>query len=152
VLVLVMVFTLPSQACGSSEDDGHADDHSMAVDPCDDPRVDDFRVGTTIEGDSLRMTILDASPAFPIRDDNAWTVMLTDRAGISLENVELTVEPWMPDHGHGARIDVEVTERGDGELHLEPLRLHMAGVWEVSFHVTREAEPLETLVLTVCVD
>lgn len=132
-------------------DDGHADEHTV-VDPCDDPRVDDFMIGMTKEGDAVHVSILDASPSVPIRDDNAWTIGLTDPAGAPLENYEVRVQPWMPDHRHGVTVGFDTTDRGDGEVHIEPLHLHMAGLWEIRFHVTPEGEPEETVVITVCVD
>lgn len=136
----------------SNDDHGHGDHHDGA-DPCDDPRIDEFMVGTSVDGERVRVTIVDATPAEPFRGDNAWTVMLTDLSDAPLKDASLEVQPWMPDHGHGTSVGADVTERGEGELHVDPINLWMAGLWEVRFLVTLGDEPTpETVVLTVCVD
>jgi hypothetical protein len=149
----VSAIALILAGCDRDDDDQmHGDEHdSGAQDPCDDPRVDDFMLGTTVEGDAVRVTIMDAAPSEPFRGDNAWTVMFTDLAGAPLENYAVVLQPWMPDHGHGVAVPFETTDRGAGEVHFEPLHLHMAGLWEMRFEVTPEDEPSETVVLTICV-
>jgi hypothetical protein len=151
---VVSAIALVLAGCDRDDDDQmHGDEHdSGAQDPCDDPRIDDFAIGTTVEGDAIRIAILDATPSAPFRGDNAWTVSLTDRAGAALEHVAVEVQPWMPDHGHGTSVGAEVTQRDDGELHIEPINLWMAGLWEVRFLVTLEDDVVDTAVLTVCVD
>jgi hypothetical protein len=172
-IVSLLVLSLPSCDDGDDDvgdghghatgDDGHehgddasggnGDGHEHGgEDPCDDPRIDEFRVGMTAEGEAMRVTLLDATPSEPFRGDNAWTVSLTDLSGAPLEDYAVDVQPWMPDHGHGTSVGAEVVDRGDGELFVDPVNLWMAGLWEVRFLVTLEDATSDMAVLTVCVD
>jgi hypothetical protein len=151
IVSMAFAVSLLGTACDPAEDDGHGDDHPTTVDPCDDPRVDDFRVGATKAGDAVQIEIIDATPAEPVRGDNAWTVLFTDMSGMPLEDFAVDVVPWMPDHGHGTQEAPQITQRGAGEVQVDSMHLHMAGLWDVRFNVTPEGGASETVVLTVCV-
>lgn len=121
-------------------------------------RNDEYAVGLAKTGESLTVTFVDASPAPPDRGENTWTVMVTDAGGQAVTEAELEVVPWMPDHGHGSSVVVEVTPTGTpGEFQLKPIDLFMAGLWEVRLNFTMPgggaAETIEEqVVFAFCVE
>jgi len=56
-----------------------------------------------------------------------------------LEQVALSVDAAMPEHGHGMNRVPVVTASGDGGFAVEGLLLHMPGRWELYFDVTQGA-------------
>jgi hypothetical protein len=149
---VVPIIALAASGCDGDDDDhSHGHEHDSGhEDPCE--GVEDFRIGAIAEGEVVRITVLEATPSQPFRGDNAWTVSLSDLADMPLEPLEIEVQPWMPDHGHGTAVGAEITDRGDGEIHVDPINLWMAGLWEVRFLVTVDEDTLDTAVLEVCVD
>ena len=90
-------------------------------------------------------------PSDPIRGDNAWMVGVA-RDGEMLPGAEISVRPWMPDHGHGTPVEIGITDMGDGEYMLDPLNLFMAGLWEVHVTATLEDGTEEEVVFHACVE
>jgi hypothetical protein len=151
---LVLAIPVLGSGCDRNESDGgHAQGEHGAttVDPSDDPRVDDFMPGLTKEGDAVRLTLIEAVPSELVRGDNAWTLRVSDPSGEPLDDFTIEVQPWMPDHGHGTGVPAEITHLGDGEVHFDPLRLYMNGLWEVRFTITFADGASETLVIGVWV-
>src|SRR5690606_8302629 len=72
---------------------------------------------TSDSGTSLRVS--DVEPARMVAGDHAWTIELT-RDGEPLEGLsdELHVTPFMPDHGHGTAVVVEIDELDAGRYRL----------------------------------
>lgn len=87
------------------------------------------------EAGSYQVEVLEVSPAPPEKGVNEWTLRFTDADGEPMQDMELTVEPWMPDHGHGARHPPELTMMEDGKVRVSDLLLHMGGLWEVYLRV-----------------
>lgn len=78
----------------------------------------------------LKVELMALSPAETVRGDNTWTVKVTDGNGPQAA-CAMSVEPFMPAHGHGAGRVVEVKDRGEGTYELTPLNLFMRGLWTV---------------------
>ena len=135
---------------GESSDDAMNDDGSTAR-ACDDEERDDFSIGVERAGTSLTLAIHDAMPSDPIRGDNAWTVAIS-KDGEMQPGAAIEVKPWMPDHGHGTPVKIEITDMGEGQYMLDPLNLFMAGLWEVHLDVTLEDGTNEELVFHACVE
>lgn len=141
-----------AEATGSADDGSTgsgSDDGTMQARCESEERDDDFALGLAHTGATLQVAIADADPALPIRGDNAWTVAITDSAGAAMTGLDLSVGPWMPDHGHGSPVQVEVTELEGGQYLVEPLNLFMAGYWEITVEI---AEPEDAVVFKVCVE
>lgn len=138
---------------GDGADDGGTetggDDGTMQARCESEERDDDFALGLAHEGAEMQVAIADADPAMPIRGDNAWTLAVTDSSGAPMTGLDLTVGPWMPDHGHGSPVQVNVTEVGDGEYLVEPLNLFMAGYWEITVEIE---DPEDSVMFKVCVE
>jgi hypothetical protein len=131
----------------SADDDGTMESRCAM-----ETRADDFAVGLAKDGAAVRVEISSATPASPIRDDNAWTLMVTDLAGAPLEGMVVDASPWMPDHGHGTPVEEVVLDQGGGLYQVDPLNLFMAGYWEVTFEITDAEGNPDEVMFGVCVE
>ncbi len=65
--------------------------------------------------------------------------------GEPLEGAQVSVEPWMPGHGHGSNTDAVVVDEGEGIYRVDDLSFSMAGLWEIRVDVAWD--DLETQVV-----
>jgi YtkA-like len=167
---LVVFASLVVFGCGSAgdnEDDGqaeHADDSTdtrgetggetdgesvCAVET----RNDEFAIGLSKSGNSVRATFVSASPAPPIKGDNTWVLDITDLSGAPLAVPTITALPMMPDHGHGTPINAVVTALADaGRYELTPVNLFMTGYWQITIDVTLAGGEQDSLMFGFCVE
>lgn len=102
---------------------------------------DDFAVGLSKPGELglYNFELTSFLPAPPARLLNEWQMKITSTAAgaAPLPATEtLYVTPYMPKHGHGAGIDVEIEPMPTaGEFKFSTINLHMAGLWEVTVEV-----------------
>jgi hypothetical protein len=127
-------------ACGGGMD-GPADDEP--VNCAAETRDDDFAVGLqkTGDGGTLGFTLMTAEPAPPQRGDNAWVIQINQMAagviGAPVDGADITVSPFMPDHGHPAAKTVIIEPTGNpGEYEMSPINLWMPGLWETTIDAT----------------
>lgn len=66
---------------------------------------------------------------------NTFVIRLMDGEHAPVAGATVTVEPWMPMHGHGSPETSVVTERGDGEYEADVL-FNMPGAWELRIAAT----------------
>ena len=82
-----------------------------------------------------------SKPGPPQKGNNAWTVRVTDATtAAAVDNLKLSVVPFMPDHGHGTPITVNVTPMSGGTYGLDPLNLFMSGLWKIPVDLTDIAD------------
>lgn len=147
----VLVLSLFAVAC--SHDD-HGDDDAM-VDCTKVSGADEFVVGLAKDGMSgmLDFAMMSAEPSPPARGDNTWIVAITDMNGAPLDGASLTVTPFMPAHGHGTPITVDVTPvtGTPGQYTLSPVNLWMPGVWETTIRATSGATS-DSALYTFCIN
>lgn len=126
--MLTTVLALLAGACGG---DGSADDEQVVN--CEiETRDDTFVIGIAKTGQQMTFTLPPATPAPPMRGDNAWTLELTDAAG-PVTGATIVATPFMPDHQHGTPIEVNVTPPPDaGQYELSPINMWMPALWETS--------------------
>ena len=118
-------------ACGGSTDG--PGNTTQTIDCGSD--YDLYTDGLSADGTAYRVAFRSAEPSPPDRGDNAWVVEVTDLQGASTPEVVLSVEPFMPEHGHGtspSAFDADVA--GDAFV-FEPIDLFMPGLWVVTFYV-----------------
>jgi hypothetical protein len=131
----------PLAACGSSGDDGYEDHVDCSLPEY--KNADEFVVGLNHQGDMglLNFKILGTDPAPPSLLINSWQLELTSVASVApMSNASLDVYPYMPKHGHGAGIDVEVSAMPTaGDYQLDEINLHMPGMWEVTVTADTDA-------------
>jgi hypothetical protein len=71
------------------------------------------------------------SPQPPAVGNAAAELTITDSAGVPVGGLVLAGLLWMPAHGHGASVQPELTEAGDGLFIAAPLYFFMPGAWEL---------------------
>lgn len=88
---------------------------------------------------------VDAVPSPPARGDNTWTIQINTKASAApLENADLFVTPYMPDHGHTSPIEVDVISMPTaGQYELSPVNLWMPGLWETTIQVNGDTETIK---------
>lgn len=98
-------------------------------------RDDELVAGFAKSSGDVTFTLTALSPEPPARNNNEWTMALSD-GGAPWTDAVVTAVPFMPAHAHGAGVDVVVTPDGAGNYALTPLRLWMPGLWEVTVRAT----------------
>lgn len=144
-LLLTACESEPSESSDGMNDDG------METRICDGESRDDFSIGVVRAGGSVEVSIMDATPADPIRGDNGWILGVSDAAG-GVEGATIAVRPWMPDHGHGTPVQPMITEMGGGDYQITPLNLFMAGLWEITFNLELADGSTDEVMFSVCVE
>ena len=143
-------------ACGSS---GGGPDAADNVDCSTVTGTDTFVVGLEHQGAAglMDFKMMSADPAPPARNDNMWVVqidaMSSGVVGAPMDNLNLTVTPFMPAHQHGSPKPVVVTPTGNpGEYQLYPVFLWMPGVWQTTIQATDSTgSTSDSAVYTFCI-
>ena len=119
--------------------DGHDDD---VVDCTRETRDDDFVVGFEKMGEMTRVDfkIMATTPGIQVGGDNEWIVQLNTVTngvvGAPLVGAQLTVTPFMPDHGHVAPKPVKIQAHTEaGQYKLSEINTWMPGLWETTIQV-----------------
>jgi hypothetical protein len=140
-LALLLGPTLFLGACGQSAvrpDDAATGDDAFVT--CEtDTRAMPYSPGMAVDSSAVpplfHLTLVESVPGPPVKGRNTWTVEVDEIAtGAPLDDLELTVMPYMPDHQHGTTA-VGVTPAGAGTYTLWPVNLYMSGVWQVRFTI-----------------
>lgn len=141
-------------ACGA---DDHGGDDGGSVNCAAEPDQDDFIVGFTKPGigATLDFQLVSLAPAPPARGDNEWVIQVNALAGGTVgspvNGATIAATPFMPKHGHGTPIDVEVEPMtADGQYKLSPVNLWMPGLWETTVEVS-SAGGTDMVVFKVCI-
>ncbi len=129
-------------------------DGGETVDCSSNSRVDTFVIGLEKTGANGQTLILDAmAPAPPAKDNNAWTVTIQDADGNPVSGATVTVDPKMPDHGHGTPIAAEITAGAtEGQYYISKINLWMPGYWEVTIGVDNSMGLSDSFVLKTCIE
>jgi len=120
--------------CGSGG--ASTDSSGIAFSTCTtEKRAVPYRPGIEVTSSAGLFTVklVQSVPGPPVKGNEVWTIEVDDATTTpttSLDNLTVSVTPWMPDHGHGTN-PVNVTASGGGEYGLDPLYLYMAGYWEI---------------------
>lgn len=130
--LFALALLVPAVAACSGHDEKYPETFNCAQETSD----DDFAIGISKPGENglLSFKLVDFAPSPPARMLNAWTVEIATMSAVApVENATLDVFPFMPAHGHGAGVEVEVTSMPTaGQYQLDDINLHMPGVWEVT--------------------
>lgn len=104
-------------------------------------RADVFQIGLRkVMPSGFAVSLVEAKPAPPVKGDNFWTLRVTDAQGAPIDGADVSIVPFMPDHGHGSALKSTVTSTGaDGKYTVSRVYLPMAGFWEITVTVTRGA-------------
>jgi hypothetical protein len=153
ILGVLAIFPLLLTACGSASGGGGTG-ASTSEGTCDtDSRAQAYATGlsaTSMDG-TIKMSFVNASPSPPAKGLNTWTLQLTSSTQVTASMISL--QPFMPDHGHGPSVTPTVTPMAtQGMFSVSDIDLFMPGIWANTFTITPASGPAETLVFTFCVD
>ena len=81
-----------------------------------------------------------ASPAPPVRGENAFAFAITTAAGAPATGLTVSVQPWMPDMGHGSPTTPTVTDLGNGVYQVTNVVFQMGGLWQLRTTLTGSSE------------
>jgi hypothetical protein len=82
---------------------------------------------------------LTPDPNPPVTGNNTFDMHLMDANGEAVSGATVTVEPWMPAHGHGSSEEPKVEEKMDGMYTITDVVFTMPGHWEVRIDVSHHA-------------
>jgi hypothetical protein len=74
-------------------------------------------------------------PARPIVGSNRLDATLTTAVAEPLLAASVTVQPWMPAHGHGSAGVPQIAEHEQGHYQIENIVYEMPGQWELRIDV-----------------
>lgn len=153
-LVIVMAMAVSLGGCGDDGHSGHGADAAPVN--CEiETRDDDYVAGLAKVGaGGLEFVLVESTPAPPSKGNNAWHLRVADDAGAPLPGLTVQVTPFMPDHGHGTPVAVEVTELAEpGEYQADPVNLWMPGLWEVTIDVEDPAGAVtDSVIFRFCIE
>lgn len=89
------------------------------------------------------LKIVSSMPAPPMRGNNTWVVQVNQLnagvVGAPVDGATLKITPFMPEHGHGTAVPIEITPMTEpGQYKADPVNMWMQGVWEVTVRSTVE--------------
>src|SRR5689334_22201502 len=152
ILLAPLLFALSLAACGGGDDQPPADDEHY--DCTTETRADTFAIG--LEHDTTmgaKYIIVSSTPAPPARGDNDIVIQIEDSAAAPMTGQQLTIRPYMPDHGHGTAVPVNVTESPTtpGQYDLNPVNMHMPGLWQVFMSNGATVQESNTATFAFCI-
>lgn len=68
---------------------------------------------------------------------NSFFLNVRDKQNRSVDGAEITITPWMPEHGHGVWEKPVVTGRGGGSYSVGNVSLVMGGQWDIRVAVKK---------------
>ena len=126
------------QSSAHNNQDGRSGDENPQIGPCGNSSGECFEIGWEGESSTAKLTVLSANPEEPVRGLNSWRVMLNDLEGNALTGCEISLTPYMPDHGHGVATTPVITEGEAGQYQIDQIELIMPGLWEMRFEISCE--------------
>lgn len=147
---IVLISALLLFACGGSEPSVEPD---AAADCTQDSRAQTYTPGMAVAADNgVQVVLLSAAPAPPVRFENIWSLQILDAQDQPLEVSDISVEPFMPDHGHGTpQPPNPVAGATAGVFDMGPFDLWMPGIWELRISVSH-GENTSLALLTFCIE
>jgi len=142
-----LCFIASAAACGGGDDDGTEEEE---VNCAEDTRHEEFVAGMTKAGSVWSFRLMDSLPAPPDKGDNAWTIQIDSGTG-GVDDLDVTVTPFMPDHGHGTPIESVISDEGGGAYRADPVNMGMRGVWEITVEAENDTES-DSAMFVFCVE
>jgi hypothetical protein len=145
-MLLAACFTLPLVAC---DDDSESTDAAVVVEDAaiggEDAGMTAMDAGMEMDGAMAMEGIASDSGTYqlhlvdgdwtPAMGSNSLRVHLMGAEGHAMA-MDLAVEPWMPEHGHGSSAVPTATDEGHGTWNLENILFTMPGAWELRITCT----------------
>ena len=103
----------------------------------------------TSESGNLKVELRTSSDQPPPRGTVPIELSVTDSSGARVDDLTVTVVPFMPAMGHGASVKPTVEAKGGGRYLLSNVTLFMPGRWEIRTSFTGKATDHATPTLDV---
>lgn len=135
--------------CPSDEGDDTNTDSQVCAD-----EGETYAAGMEHAGDAgvYTFVLVAGDPAPPDKGDNTWTLKVLDATGGPVEGATLTIEPFMPEHGHGSTpASFDGTTAADGTVTIGPMDLFMAGTWELTL-TADQGGTTDTTIFAFCLE
>lgn len=85
---------------------------------------------------AYRVTLTPGLEPVPVGQMHTWMANVTAPDGGTLDDVAVTFDGGMPQHGHGLPTQPQVTGRTeDGAFVVDGVKFNMPGWWEIKLHV-----------------
>ncbi len=112
---------------------------------------DIYEDGLSAAGELYEVTFRSADPAPPDRGDNVWVLGVNALGGGATPELDLRVEPFMPEHGHGTSPDSFTADVVDDTYTIGPVDLFMPGLWVLTFYV-EDGEASDAVEFRFCLE
>ena len=100
---------------------------------CSEPDIGCFDPTWSKESTSYGLQFVSASPQLPERGSNDWQIHMTSNNMASLDNCNISVTPFMPEHGHGVPAQPNVMKTTQNHYLIQDILFTMPGLWEMTF-------------------
>lgn len=128
----LVYLALNTWGCVSSESDEGA-----ASESCSDIAAECLIDRPAVQTNYYQIKLLSLDPNPPERGENTWRFKLNSAdSQESLTGCEVTLVPYMPEHGHGSPKEPEFSELGGGEYEFSDIVFTMPGLWSMGFDVS----------------
>jgi len=126
-----------------------------------DMRKDVYTPGLTKPAADLQLKVADSAftpsekPVVPgqvQKGMNAITVEVLDANGSPVDGAAMSLNLWMPDHGHGSARAPVIAPMGGGKYQISEVWLPMAGLWRFTIGVTPSGGAVKTADFNFCID
>jgi hypothetical protein len=139
--MLLLFFAAAQAACSSDGDNVKTEpDAPLPEDKCAKearsyPSFMDYSADLEVTGtNGAKVTLVSSDPAPPRAGDNIWTVAVT-LPGPQSSGVSITVDPFMPEHGHHTTVNPVISDEGGGRFVVDPVHFQMSGFWDTTITV-----------------
>jgi hypothetical protein len=100
--------------------------------------------------------LVQSDPAPPAEGTNVWMVKVLGSDGVPIANDQLSVDIFMPGHGHNTPIPPIVAyDVGAKTFAINPVHFSMGGTWRITFSVfdpSDRAIPIDSAQFFFCLD
>ncbi len=70
---------------------------------------------------------------------NRYEIILSDGQGAPVEQAQIAIIPWMPDHGHGTDREPIITPMGNGVYEVDDVVYTMPGLWHLNVEISTDS-------------
>jgi hypothetical protein len=97
----------------------------------------------------LSIAVRTAPDQPPARGLTDVELVVTDKSGAPVDGLELSVQPWMPQMGHGASTKPKIEAKGAGHYVVSDVALFMPGRWELRTSIAGPMKDSATIDLQI---
>jgi hypothetical protein len=109
---------------------------SLAAKAARPPADLDYALHKLTNGGHYVATLAPQKMPIPVGAMHSWVVTVTTAEGVPMDDVGVTIDGGMPQHGHGLPTRPKVTKHlGDGKHLIEGMKFNMSGWWTLTLRI-----------------